>query len=161
MSETPVIKTRLPYCYYFWLGLNIFLTGVFIFYNNILEAAIYESVFGFLSYTFIARYACRVTLTSNKIVARYPFPLMQTKAVDFEPSDLIKYELGYYYYFNDEHSLSRLQLINPQDQLSFYKSKDKAGHFGTLYINTRYKDFNTLKKVLDKTTNTIKSYDTF
>jgi hypothetical protein len=161
MEYKYLVETKLPFCYYAWIFLNILIGSVFILYNNIFYAIIFELTFCILSYIIIARYACKVKMSEGKIIVQYPFPLLQTIMVDFEKNDFIKYELGYYYYFNDEHRISRLQLINPQDEISFYKSKERSGHYRTIRVNTNYKGFNLLRKELAATTRIIKSYNTF
>jgi hypothetical protein len=161
MEYTYPIKTKLPVCYYAWMLMNIITGAVFIYYNNILSALLFELTFGILSYIVIARYACKVKMNGNKITVRYPFPLFQTIVVDFKANDFTRYKLGYYYYFNSEHSIARLQLINPQDEISFYTSKERSGHYRTIKINTNYKGFKLLKKELAARTRVIKSYDDF
>ncbi|MBP6023057.1 hypothetical protein [Ferruginibacter sp.] len=161
MANKYSVETKLPVCYYVWVLLNIVLTSIFIFYNTILNAIVFELIFGIFSYIIIARYACKVKMGENRIIVQYPFPFFQTIIVDFEKNDLIKYKLGYYYYFNDEHRISRLQLINPQDEISFYKSRERSSHYRTIRVNTNYKGFNLFKKELAATTEIIKSYDPF
>lgn len=153
------MSTRLPYSYFFWVGLNlIFLTAVIV-YNNFLYAVILEIIFSTLTYITICRYACRMILYNDRVVLKYCFPLVSKEEIVFSESDFIRYELGYYYYFNTEHSLSKIQFLHPHDTIFFYKSKDEKSHYRTINVNTNYFDFKRFRKEFEPKLHLVKSYE--
>lgn len=159
MEKGYLFKTRLPTCYYVWIGLNIILSLVFISYNNIFYALILEFIFAFFSYLMIARYTCEVILYNDKIIAKYPFQLFKETTINFQKNDFVTYELGYYFYFNSEHNIAKQQFINPQDEINFYKTMAKSSYYGTIKINTNYKDFKQIQEQLSKLVIATPSYD--
>lgn len=151
--------TKPPYSYFVWIGLNLIFLTVVIIYNNFLYAFILEITFGILSYITICRYACRIILYNDRVVLKYCFPFVDSEEIVFSESDFIRYELGYYYYFNTEHSLSKIQFLHPHDTISFYKSKDEKSHYRTINVNTNYFDFKIFRKEFENKIQVIKSYE--
>ena len=152
-----MISTRLPYSYFFWVGLNLIFLTVVIVYNNFLYAAILEITFGTLTYITVCRYACRIILYNDRLILKYCLPFVSSEEIIFSESDFIRYELGYYYYFNTEHSLSKIQFLHPHDTISFYKSKDEKSHYRTINVNTNYFDFKRFRKEIETKLHLVKS----
>ena len=132
---------------------------MFIYYDTVLHGIVYLTILSILSYVVICRYACKVELNQGSIKVKYLFPYSHTKTIAFDQSNVIRYELGYYNYFNSEHSFSTIQIIHPHDEIYFYKNASKDSLFEKININTRFKDFKRIRIELEKKVLLIHSYE--
>jgi hypothetical protein len=156
MNSKTLFKTRTPNCYYVWLLLNAAFFIFLLWYNTIFPAVIGTIILGIFSYVSICRFACRVTLYNDRIVATYLFPYIKKVEVKFSGSDRIVYELGYYYYFSDEYSLSKIQYLHPHDTIYFYTSGSKQNLYDRISINANFFDFKKIRKYMETELNLIK-----
>lgn len=151
-----LFKTRIPYCYYVWIVLNLTFFIFLLLHNAIVLAVIGAIILGIFSYITICRYACTVTLYNGKIVATYLFPYINRTEVKFSESGRIVYELGYYYYFNDGNNFSKRQYFHPHDTIYFYTAGSEQKLYDRININTNYFDFKKMRKLLESEVNLIK-----
>jgi hypothetical protein len=149
MNSYLLFKTRTPYSYYAWIAFNIAFFVFLVLNNPIIETLIGAVISGLFSYLIICRYACKVELYNDKIIATYLFPYLHKTEVRFGGSERIVYELGYYYYFSDEHGFSKVQYLHPHDIIYFYTAGNEQKLYNRININTNYFDLKKIRKYLE------------
>lgn len=145
--------TRIPFSYYFWILLNvIILIGHFKFgfqFRDIFSIIAISTV----TYICICKYACRVLIEKDIITIKYLFPLLYSIQIDISKFNQVKYELGYYYYFNTNHSLAKIQFLFPDDRILLSNSRTMKQKSVNVIVN--FIDFKSLRIHLELTLNSL------
>ena len=121
------IKPSLPIVYVLWLIVTILL-AIFFLLNNatFLFSFINTLVISAILYYFFVNKACLLSIEDNILIVKYLFPMRGTKHINLAKVSNIKFEFGYYYFFNEDSKTAFLYLLHPYDiMIVSFKDEDQ------------------------------------
>ncbi len=154
-----MLNQRLPYSYFFWIALSVIVSIVFINSLSIVDGVLTSILSTCFLYVTIAKYACKVDILDNTIYINYLFPLFFLKRkIELKRGTLLEFELGYFYYFDDEHNLAPIQFLYPHDRITLYEIVDgKKTKYDGLNIHVSYSGLKKIRKTLEENSNVLVS----
>ena len=150
------VKPSPPIVYVLWLIASIFLLFFFLFNNSsFLFCLINTLVISAILYFLFVNKACLLSINNETLNVNYLFPMKGTILIDLREVESIKFELGYFYFFEEDAKTSFLYLLHPYDIMTIrFKEVDKmqvilfnSNMFKTIKI------YRFLKKKYSKTMN--------